>query len=147
MSTPEYQEGMGPSQLNAPESGEAIDSTQPSRIPRTRISRMWVRTLPALLALIVVLILVTQNRAEVTVRFFNASLKLPLSVALLGAMVLGALVVLALGSARVVQLRRRVRVQSRSKRRDPRDTTPASRSPKEFTNDHATDESAHLEDD
>ena len=142
MSTPEYQEGTGPSQPNAPEPGEVLDTNQSSRIPRTRISRMWVRTLPALLALIVVLILVAQNRTEVTVRFFNASLKLPLSVALLGAMVLGALVVLTLGSARVVQLRRRVHVQSRSKRHDTQDTTPASGSSRELTSDHATDESA-----
>ena len=97
-------------------SGEAPEMTHDSTIPSTRISRMWVRTLPALIALTVILILVAQNTAEVTIRFFGASLKLPLSVALLGAMVLGALVVLGLGSARVIQLRRRVRLDGGSRR-------------------------------
>jgi uncharacterized integral membrane protein len=108
---------------------------------------MWVRTLPALLALVVVLIVVAQNRSEVTMRFFDASLKLPLSVALLGAMVLGALVVLTLGSARVVQLRRRVRKQSRSNRRDLQDTASSSGSSRELASDHATDVSAPPEGD
>ena len=117
MNTPEYEQLNGGAQDHAAESRGAQDSTQSSRFPTTRISRMWVRTLPALLALIVVLILVAQNRSEVTVRFFNASQRLPLSVALLGAMVLGALVVLTLGSARMLQLRRRVHVVNRSKRR------------------------------
>ena len=97
-------------------SGEAPEVARESTIPRTRISRMWVRTLPALIALSVILILVAQNRAEVTVRFFSGSLKVPLSVALLGTMALGAFVVLGLGSARVVQLRRRVRSEGGSRR-------------------------------
>lgn len=155
MSIPEYEERTKQPELNAPESGAAPESESGAdpesprslRIPRTRISRMWVRTLPALLTLIVVLILVAQNRTEVTVRFFNASLKLPLSVALLGAMVLGALVVLTLGSARVVQLRRRVHLQNRSKRRGSQSTTPEPESSKEITTDHAGDDSAPPEGD
>lgn len=142
MNTPEHEEGAGQPPVNAPETGAAPDSIQSSRIPRTRISRMWARTLPALLALIVVLILVAQNRSEVTVRFFNGSLRLPLSVALLGAMVLGALVVLTLGSARVVQLRRRVHVQNRSKRHGARGTTPELASSKEEASARARDDSA-----
>lgn len=96
------------------EVGEPAEVSTAPVIPRTRISRLWVRSFPALVALIVVLILVVQNRDEVTVRFFNGSLRVPLSVAILGAMVLGAFVMLGLGSLRVLQLRRRVHSQRRS---------------------------------
>ncbi|MHB1089271.1 MAG: LapA family protein [Acidimicrobiales bacterium] len=114
MSIPDPEGTPGPGPADELEVGETVDSTNAPVIPRTRISRLWVRSFPALVALIIVLILVVQNRDEVTVRFFNGSLRVPLSVAILGAMVLGAFVMLGLGSLRVLQLRRRVHSQRRS---------------------------------
>ena len=71
----------------------------------TRTSRTWMRVLPALVVLAVILVFVFQNPKDVKVRLFTFSGTLPLSVALLGAVVLGALMVLALGSVRILQLR------------------------------------------
>ncbi len=85
----------------------------------TRVSRLWVRILPALVVLIVILVFVFQNNHPVTVKFFGASGTLALSVALLGAAVLGALLVLALGSVRIFQLRRRVRRLGRNRHDSP----------------------------
>ena len=58
--------------------------------------------------LAVILVFVFQNPKDVKVSLFTFSGTLPLSVALLGAVVLGALMVLALGSVRIFQLRRQV---------------------------------------
>jgi putative membrane protein len=95
--------------------GESLDSsqtpvdTEPEAIPSTRASRAWVRVLPVLVVLVVILVFVVQNHHDVKVSFFSASGTLPLSVALIGSAVLGGLLVLALGSVRIFQLRRRVR--------------------------------------
>jgi len=77
-------------------------------ISSTRTSRAWIRVLPALAVLAVILVFVFQNPKDVKVSLFTFSGTLPLSVALLGAVVLGALMVLALGSVRIFQLRRQV---------------------------------------
>ena len=87
----------------------------------TRTSRAWTRLLPALVILVVILVFVFQNPKDVKVRLFTISSTLPLSVALLGAVVLGALMTLALGSLRILQLRRQVqrkleRSEGRSRR-------------------------------
>jgi len=74
----------------------------------TRTSRAWIRLLPALVVLVVILVFVFQNPKDVKVSLFTFSGTLPLSVALLGAVVLGALMTLALGSVRIYQLRRQV---------------------------------------
>lgn len=90
-------------------------------IPSTRTSRAWIRILPALLILAVILVFVLQNPKDVKVSLFTFSGTLPLSVALLGAVVLGALMVLALGSVRIFQLRRQVhRKAVRSERDEPK---------------------------
>ena len=83
-------------------------------ISSTRTSRAWIRLLPALLVLVVILVFVFQNPKDVKVSLFTISGTLPLSVALLGAVILGALMALALGSMRILQLRKQVR---RNKRR------------------------------
>lgn len=74
----------------------------------TRTSRAWTRLLPALIVLVVILVFVFQNPKDVKVSLFTFSGTVPLSVALLGAVVLGALMTLALGSLRILQLRRQV---------------------------------------
>lgn len=88
----------------------------------TRTSRAWIRLLPALVVLIVILVFVFQNPKDVTVSLFTFSGTLPLSVALLGAVVLGALMTLALGSVRIYQLRRQVHRKSKLSNDDIRST-------------------------
>jgi len=68
-----------------------------------------MRVLPAMVLLGVMLLFVFQNLASTRVRFVTASGRLPLAVALLASAAAGALVVLALGSVRILQLRRVIR--------------------------------------
>jgi uncharacterized integral membrane protein len=82
---------------------------QPEPIASTRASRAWVRVLPALIVLAILLVFVFQNRKDVKISFFGWSGMLPLAVALLASAALGMLVLLALGSVRMLQLRRQVR--------------------------------------
>lgn len=85
----------------------------PTGVVATRAGRAWVRVLPALVVLAVILVFIFQNSQSAKVSFVTASGRLPLAVALLGAAALGALFVLALGSIRILQLRRMVHRSSR----------------------------------
>ena len=89
------------------EVGVKPDATS-EEILSTRTSRAWIRVLPAMVVLAVILVFVFQNPKDVKVSLFTLSGTLPLSVALLGAVILGALMALALGSVRILQLRRQV---------------------------------------
>ena len=86
-----------------------LPEEQPEPIASTRASRAWVRVLPALIVLAILLVFVFQNRKDVKISFFGWSGMLPLAVALLASAALGMLVLLALGSVRMLQLRRQVR--------------------------------------
>lgn len=81
----------------------------PEPIPSTRASRAWIRVLPALIVLAILLVFIFQNGKDVKIRFLGFAGTLPLSLALLASAALGALVLLALGSVRMIQLRRQVR--------------------------------------
>jgi uncharacterized integral membrane protein len=87
-----------------------ITATVPSKAPRgavsTRASRAWVKVLPALLLLAVILLFIFENSQSAKVSFATASGRLPLAIALLAAAALGGLFVLALGSIRIFQLRK-----------------------------------------
>ena len=69
--------------------------------------------LPALVLFAAILLFVLQNLHSSKVRFVSLSGTLPLGVALLAAVALGALLVLALGSVRILQLRKLVRHHQR----------------------------------
>lgn len=75
-----------------------------------------MKVLPAILILVVILIFVFQNSQTAKVSFVTTSGRLPLAIALLAAAALGALFMLALGSIRILQLRKTIR---RSSRRTP----------------------------
>ncbi|MCV2491900.1 lipopolysaccharide assembly protein LapA domain-containing protein [Geodermatophilus sp. YIM 151500] len=62
-----------------------------------------------MLALLVMLIFVFQNLQRSEISFFGLSGDAPLGLALLGAALLGGLVVFCLGSVRIVQLRKLAR--------------------------------------
>ena len=72
---------------------------------RTRLSGAWTAVVIGLVALVVILIFILQNQQSVQVSFLVFSGHLPLAVALLFAMILGALIVFAFGAARLLQLR------------------------------------------
>ena len=88
-------------------------TSPPTDLHPTRAGRLWAALVPALILLIVMLVFIFQNLHDVKVSFFTASGSLPLALALLLAAILGALIVLCLGSIRILQLRRTVKRRSR----------------------------------
>jgi uncharacterized integral membrane protein len=67
---------------------------------------LWTAVAVGLVVLAAILIFIAQNSARVRVHFLTADGELPLGVALLFAALLGAILVLAIGSVRMLQLRR-----------------------------------------
>jgi uncharacterized integral membrane protein len=88
----------------------------PTGVPPTRAGRLWVGLILALIFLIVILVFIFQNLHNVKISFFTASGSFPLALIVLLAAVLGVLIVLCLGSIRIMQLRRTVRHRSRMAR-------------------------------
>jgi lipopolysaccharide assembly protein A len=78
------------------------------RLP-TRISSMRTGLIVGVLALVVLVIFVIQNARAVQVNFLGADVRLSLAVALLIALIAGALLMAAAGTARITQLRRAMR--------------------------------------
>lgn len=78
----------------------------PRKVERTRVSMLWTAVAVGLVVLAAILIFIAQNSARVRVHFLTADGELPLGVALLFAALLGAILVLAIGSVRMLQLRR-----------------------------------------
>src|SRR6267378_6010146 len=83
---------------------------------RTRLSGAWTAIVVGLIALVVILVFILQNQQSVEVTFLMFSGHLPLAVALLFALILGAVIVVAFGGARILQLRM---VAGRARRKGP----------------------------
>src|SRR5579872_813587 len=99
---------------------------EPEPLPgerRTRLSGAWTAVVVGLVILVVILVFILQNQQSVEVSFLFLSGHLPLAVALLFAMILGALIVVAFGAARILQLRM---VAGRARRRAARPDSPTS---------------------
>lgn len=73
-----------------------------------------MKVLPAIILLVIMLVFVFQNLQRAKVSFLGLSGTLPLAVSLLAAAALGGLFVLALGSVRILQLRRVIRHDRRT---------------------------------
>lgn len=71
----------------------------------TRLSGAWTAVVVGLVALAVILVFILQNQQNVEVTFLVFHGYLPLAVALLFALILGAILVFAFGAARILQLR------------------------------------------
>lgn len=76
-----------------------------ARAQRTRTGRVWTALIPALVFLILLIIFIAENGQHVQVKFFGATGHISLALALLIAAVAGAIVVLLIGSVRILQLR------------------------------------------
>ena len=72
---------------------------------RTRLSGAWTAIVVGIVALVIILVFILQNLQSVEVSFLPLHGRLPLAVALLFAMILGAVIVVAFGAARILQLR------------------------------------------
>jgi putative membrane protein len=88
---------------------------------RTRLSGAWTAIVIGLVALVIILVFILQNGQKVEVTFLMFKGQLPLAVALLFALILGAIIVFAFGAARILQLRM---VAGRARRKEPSSATP-----------------------
>jgi lipopolysaccharide assembly protein A len=83
---------------------------------RTRLSGAWTAIVIGLVALVVILVFILQNQQSVEIKFLMFEGNLPLAVALLFALILGAIIVFAFGAARILQLRM---VAGRARKKGP----------------------------
>jgi putative membrane protein len=90
---------------------EPVGRTEPSAQPlgRTRLSGTWTVVAAGLILLVLLLVFILLNLQRVEVNLFGAHTQLPLAVALLLAVVVGAALVFAIGAARILQVRLRAR--------------------------------------
>lgn|SRR5487761_1142674 len=107
----------------SPSKDLALGTTRSNKM-RTRISAAWIALALGAAVLILILIFIQQNPSNVQVTFLGFSVTLSLGVALLFAALAGAVVVLAVGSARILQLRRAVQKSSRIEAQQATSPTP-----------------------
>jgi lipopolysaccharide assembly protein A len=89
-----------------PEVAADTEATLPQHtIEPTRTSMVWTMVGLGVVLLVAILVFILQNGQRVRVRFLMVDGTLPLGVGLLFAALLGALLVLVAGAARVLQLR------------------------------------------
>jgi uncharacterized integral membrane protein len=74
-------------------------------VKRTRAGGVWIAAVSFAVILVLLLIFILENSQKVQISYFGAHGQLPLGVALLFAAVLGILLVVIPGTARIVQLR------------------------------------------
>jgi uncharacterized integral membrane protein len=103
----------------APDSAAPADVPAPATLPRTRAGTAWVLACVAAVALLALIVFITQNLHLVEVSFLGWHGQFPLVVALLAAALIGSVLTLILGSTRILQLRRTA-VRSRRERARPR---------------------------
>ena len=109
--------------MNNPPTTEEHGTSEPLPGERqTRLSGAWTAVVVGLVALVVILVFVLQNQQSVEVTFLMFQGHLPLAVALLFALILGAVIVFAFGAARILQLRM---VAGRARRKGPSSAPPA----------------------
>jgi lipopolysaccharide assembly protein A len=95
----------GPPEPDPAAAPDAEPALPQHTIEPTRTSMVWTMVGIGVVLLVAILVFILQNGQRVRVRFLVANGTLPLGVALLFAALLGALLVLVAGAARVLQLR------------------------------------------
>jgi uncharacterized integral membrane protein len=85
--------------------GEYLVSPQ-SEFKFTRAAALWSALIVGFLILIFLLVFILQNTDSATIHFFGWVWNLPVGVAILLAAVCGGLLTVAVGTARIIQLRR-----------------------------------------
>jgi uncharacterized integral membrane protein len=123
---PEVPPALVPAPATSPEAGPAqaslgVDragarrSGRPSdKVGPTRLSGAWTAAIVAVVLVVAMLIFILDNEHQVSISFVSLHGHLPLGVALLFSAVIGAVIVLVCGTARILQLRRVARRRSRS---------------------------------
>ena len=116
----------------SPGAGRVLESVAPaevhgSTLPRTRAGTAWVLACVAAVALLALIVFITQNLHPVEVSFLGWRGQFPLVVVVLAAALVGSVLTLILGSTRIVQLRRTA-LRSRGERSQAREPARKSRS-------------------
>lgn len=95
------------------EEGQNKNRTDPQPVlpinSKTRTSTAWFMTVGSVIGLVILLIFILQNLQDISIKFFGFNWKIPLGIAMLLAAVLGGVLVALFGTARVIQLRHRLR--------------------------------------
>ncbi|MBV8927519.1 MAG: DUF1049 domain-containing protein [Mycobacteriaceae bacterium] len=86
-----------------------------SAVKFTRAAALWSALIAGFLILILLLVFILQNTESTTIHFFGWNWNLPVGVGVLLAAVCGGLVTVAVGTARIYQLRRAARRNLRSR--------------------------------
>lgn len=84
------------------------------KVGPTRLSGAWTAAVVAIVLVVAMLIFILQNGREVPISFVSAHGHLPLGVAMLFSAVIGAVIVVGCGTARILQLRRMARRRARA---------------------------------
>ena len=99
-----------------PQPAVAIDPSAEPPYTHTRASGVWAAVVVSLVVLVVLIVFILENPRDVRVDFFGAHGSIALGVALLLSAVIGGLLVVMAGTARILQLRYRARRQHRAYR-------------------------------
>jgi uncharacterized integral membrane protein len=91
---------------------------EPEVFRHTRTSAAWVATAIGVIVGVALIDFIAQNTRDVRIEFFGAHGQMPIAVALLAALVAGAIIVLAIGVGRVAQLRLTMRRQRKHRKED-----------------------------
>jgi lipopolysaccharide assembly protein A len=102
---PDQADGAEPPEPEVPAPADAAPTLPQHTVEPTRTSMVWTMVGIGVVLLVAILVFILQNGQRVRVRFLVANGTLPLGAALLFAALLGALLVLVAGAARVLQLR------------------------------------------
>ena len=113
-------ESTPPEGADEPVTGPAATSLDSAADPRsateshrpTRTGAVWVAVASALLLLVLLVVFILQNQADVEIKFLGWSGTTPVGVALLVAAVAAGVLVGIAATARMIQLRRRARRSS-----------------------------------
>jgi len=89
---------------------------KPEVFRHTRTSAAWFATAVGVIVGVALIDFIAQNTRDVRIEFFGAHGQMPIAVALLAALVAGAIIVLAIGVGRVAQLRLTMRRQRRHRK-------------------------------
>ncbi len=91
-------------------SHQSPSRTKRKRPPRSTIAgRSWVTLAFSVVVIVLLIIFIAENSHRATVHFLGASGSISLALALLIAAVAGAVIMLLVGSTRILQLRREVK--------------------------------------
>lgn len=98
-------------ELPPPPPPAAASERDHAKVAPTRISAAWAGVCAGVVAVILLIIFIGQNTAAVRINFLWMEGSIPTALALLIAGVGGAIIAIAVGAARIIQLRRLMRRQ------------------------------------